>query len=354
MKRILIAGSMIALLMQPAPSVAEAAATTPVFKDLTSTHWAASTIYDLVNYGYMKGYEDGTFKPNQFTTRGEAVVIIARTMGIDLTTDYKPKFQDVNETHPYYKVISKLAEIGVIADGTYFYPNAPLKRSEISKIIALAYGVEVDNQNKSAFKDLASNFWAKAYIESLADVEIIKGFTATTFEPNQYVTRAQIALLAKRGMAFKGQVEKLEVAYDYLQKDYISTVNAYKEWENKILVLVNDIRVKNNLAKLELDPQLTQIAIIKAKDMVKRNYFDHYSPFYGNPWDLATLFDYEYTSFGENIARNFTAPEETVTAWMESPKHRANILKSSYTHMGIGIEKAKNGKYYLVQDFSSK
>ena len=353
MKHLLMAGSMIALLMQPVPSVTKAA-TTPVFTDLKSTHWAASTIYDFVNYGYMKGYEDGTFKPNQATTRGEAVVIIARTMGIDLTTEYEPKFLDVPENHPYYQAISKLTEVGVISDDNYFYPNAPLKRSEITKMIALAYNVEVDNQNNASFKDVSSNFWAKDYIESLADADIVKGITATTFEPNQNVTRAQIALLAKRGMAFKGRVEKLEIVYDYLQRDYISTVNQYKQWETKILMLVNDIRVKNNVEKLELDPELTQIAIIKAKDMVKCNYFEHYSPLYGDPWDLATLFDYEYTTFGENIARNFTTPEETVNAWMNSTNHRANILKSSFTYMGVGIEKASNGKYYIAQHFSGK
>ena len=354
MKRILIAGSMIVLLMQSIPSMTVAANTNQMFRDVKSTHWAASTIHDLVNKGYMQGYQDGTFKPNQMTTRGEAAVIIARTMRVDLTTEFKPKFQDVTENHPYYKAISKLTEIGVLENGNNFYPNAPLKRSEISKMIALAYEVAVDNQNKTQFKDLPKTYWAKHYIESLADVSIVQGFTATTFEPNQYVTRAQIALLTKRGMAFKGQVEKLELIYDFLQKDYINTTNNYKSWEQKIALLVNDIRAKNQLQPVQLDPQLTQVAVIKAKDMVKRNYFEHYSPVYGNPWDLASLFDYEYTSFGENIARNYTTPEAAVDAWMASTKHRANILKSSYTYMGIGIEQTKNGKYYLVQHFSSK
>ena len=54
---------------------------------------------------------------------------------------------------------------------------------------------------------------------------------------------------------------------------------------------------------------------------------------------MATLFDYNYTSYGENIARNFKTPQETVTAWMASPKHRDNILKASYTHIGVGIKK---------------
>lgn len=326
----------------------------PPFSDVPTKHWAATTIYDLVAKGYMQGYEDGTFKPNQTTTRGEAAVIIARTMGIDVTTDFKPSFQDVPETHPYYKQITKLTELGVLQDGNFFYPNAQLKRSEISKMIALAYGVEVDHQNKTAFKDLPDNFWAKDYIESLADVSIVQGITASTFEPGQYVTRAQIALLTKRGMAFKRQVENKEIIYDFLQKEYISTVNRYQQWETEILSLVNDIRVKNNLPKLAMDSDLTQISIIKAKDMVNRNYFDHYSPLYGNPWDLATLFDYEYISFGENIARNYTTAQATFDAWMASPKHRANILNSRYDYMGIGVEKTKKGNYYIVQHFSAK
>ena len=95
-------------------------------------------------------------------------------------------------------------------------------------MIALAYGVEVDDRNRARFHDLTKDFWAKNYIESLADADIVKGVTATKFGPNDDVTRAQIALLTKRGMAFKKQVTNLEKVYDFLQKDYISTVNAYE------------------------------------------------------------------------------------------------------------------------------
>ena len=353
MKRFMLLGTMVVALMLPTFTKGYAA-TAPVFSDVPKTHWAASTIYDFVNAGYMQGYENGKFKPSQPTTRGEAAVIMARTMGIQLTADNLPQFKDVAKNHPYYEAIAKLTELGVLEDGPYFYPNAPLKRSEISKMIALAYGVEVDNRNRARFHDLANGFWAKNYIESLADAEIVKGVTATKFGPNDYVTRAQMALLTKRGMAFKQQVNNLEKVYDFLQKDYISTVHAYQDIEKQIVQLVNEIRVQKDLEPVELDPALTQIALIKAKDMVKRNYFEHYSPFYGNPWDLATLFDYHYTSFAENIARNFVTAEEVVKAWMASPKHRDNIVNAHYTYTGIGVEKANNGKFYIVQHFVMK
>lgn len=353
LKRFLAVGFSIACLLQIQTSPIYAQ-TAPNYTDVKSSYWAAPVIYELAEKGFMEGYPNGTFKPNNMTTRAEAASIIARTMGIDLTTDFVPKFSDVPRNHSYYKEITKLAELGVIQNENEFNPDAPLKRAHISKMIALAYSVEADSKNKTKFKDLPKGYWAKDYIETLADVGIVKGKTAKTFEPNEFVTRAHVAALTKRGMEFKQKVENLEVVYDLLQKDYIDTVNHYKQWEKKILDLVNKERIKAGHSPVNQDQKLTQIAIIKAKDMVKRNYFEHYSTFYGNPWDLATLFDYEYTSYGENLARNFKTPEATVAAWMASSKHRENILKSTYTHMGIGIEKNKNGKYYVVQHFSSK
>lgn len=353
MKRVLIMGSIIACLLH-APSSDAYAKTSPTFTDVKSTYWAAPVIYELVEKGFMEGYTDGTFKPNSTTTRAEAASIIARTMGIPLATDFVPEFTDVPANHRYYKEICKLAELGIIQNASEFHPEAPLKRAHISKMIALAYEVEVDQKNKTSFKDLPKNYWAKDYIESLADVEIVKGKTAKTFEPNEFVTRAHVAALTMRGMEFKEKINNLEVVYDFLQKDYIETVNHHKQWEKKILELVNKERAVKGLSPFMQDKKLTQIAIIKVKDMLKRNYFEHNSPFYGNPWDLATLFDYEYSSYGENLARNFESPETTVKAWMASPKHRDNILKEVYTHMGIGIEQSKNGKYYVVQHFSSK
>lgn len=185
MKRVLIMGSIIACLLH-APTSEAYAKTSPTFTDVKSTYWAAPVIYELVEKGFMEGYTDGTFKPNSMTTRAEAASIIARTMDVPLTTDFVPDFMDVPTDHRYYKEICKLAELGIIQNASEFHPQAPLKRAHISKMIALAYAVEVDQKNKTSFKDLPKNYWAKDYIESLADVEIVKGKTAKTFEPNEF------------------------------------------------------------------------------------------------------------------------------------------------------------------------
>lgn len=326
---------------------------TAFFKDVKQSFWAASQIKRLVNKGQMQMYEDGTFRPNDYVTRGEAIAVIARSLNIPLDSDFELKAKDIDPSHPYYNEIRKFAELGIIQNSEIINPEEPLRRSQIAKIIALAFDVDVDEKNHTTFNDYKEDFWAKHYIESLADIGIIKGTTATTYAPNRYVTRAQLSALVCRGEDFQRKIASYELAYDYLAKDYIHTENTKVQWINEVIKLVNEERTKAGLAPLTQDLALNQLAIIKAKDMVNRGYFDHYSPFYGHPWDQAALFDYEFTSLGENIGRNFSEPKEIVDAWMASEVHRENILRENYTHIGVGAVPDFNGNYYWVQLFSS-
>ena len=335
-------------------SVGTVSAATNLAKDVQASHWAKSSIQHMLTKQYMTTYIDGTFKPEQVITRAEAAGAIARSMQVNLDVSFSPDFMDVPITHPYYKEICKLVEIGVLQNSDTFNPEAPLKRMQIAKMLTLAYGVEVDAKNKSKFNDVPSTHWGKDYIESLADVGVIQGVNSQQFAPNRLVTRAQLATLVERSLDFRQKVTKLEVAYDYLSKDYIPTVNFSTSWSQDVIRLINVERQKQKLKPLTHDASLTQISIIKAQDMVNRNYFEHVSPYYGAPWDLATLFDYSYTSFGENIARNIPSPEAVVKAWMASPAHRDNIMKANYTNTGVAVAQESKGIYYWVQLFSSQ
>lgn len=323
------------------------------FSDVKQSYWAQPEITFIVNKGYMSGFGDSTFQPNRLATRAEAVSAIGRSLNISVPKSFKINFLDVPTHHESYDEIRALAYLEVIQNGDYFSPNSPLSRAQISKMLALAYQIEVDSKNKSRFVDYAPSYWAKNYIESLADVGLIKGTTDTKFEPNKSVTRAQLAVFIYRGLQFQQRVKQFETIYDFLSKDYLLTKNDYKAWTAEVISRVNNERTIRNLPALVEDPALTQLAIIKAQDMAQRNYFEHKSPYYGNPWDMASIFDYEYTSFGENIARNFVTPKAVVDAWMQSEAHRENILKRNYTSIGIGITKNVGGNYIWVQQFSS-
>ncbi|MBT2641649.1 sporulation protein [Bacillus sp. ISL-41] len=127
-----------------------------------------------------------------------------------------------------------------------------------------------------------------------------------------------------------------------------SAVSAY---EQKVVELTNQERAKNGLKPLALDTELSKVAREKSRDMQNKGYFSHTSPTYGSPFDMMKKFGISYRSAGENIAMGQRTPEEVVNAWMNSSGHRANILNSSYTHIGVGHIATGN---YWTQMFIGK
>jgi uncharacterized protein YkwD len=101
--------------------------------------------------------------------------------------------------------------------------------------------------------------------------------------------------------------------------------------------LTDTQRTDNNLQPLSVNPLLSQAAQDKANDMAAKGYFSHVSPDGTLPWRWFTKAGYSYEFAGENLAINFDDSNNVVNAWMASPMHRANILKSQYTETGIGI-----------------
>lgn len=85
---------------------------------------------------------------------------------------------------------------------------------------------------------------------------------------------------------------------------------------------------------------MQNVARIKAKDMVDNNYFSHNSPTYGSQFNMLNSFKVSYKTVGENIAGN-SSNSATVTAWMNSSGHKANILNGNFNYTGIGVVRGK-------------
>lgn len=128
-------------------------------------------------------------------------------------------------------------------------------------------------------------------------------------------------------------------------------VTGTNAFEQQVLTLTNAERAKQGLAALQADTKLMAAAREKSVDMQKNNYFSHTSPTFGSPFDRLKALGISYKSAGENIAQGQRTPAEVVQAWMDSPGHRANILNTSYTHLGVGF--VENG-YYWTQQFIQK
>jgi len=102
----------------------------------------------------------------------------------------------------------------------------------------------------------------------------------------------------------------------------------------------NDQRAASSLGTLALNSQLNQAAQAKASDMATRDYWSHNTPDGASPWTFITNAGYSYQTAGENLAYGFDTSTDTITGWMNSPEHRANILNSTYKEVGFGIANA--------------
>jgi len=106
---------------------------------------------------------------------------------------------------------------------------------------------------------------------------------------------------------------------------------------SELLDFTNRERANNNLGPLTLSDQLDKAASLKAQDMFVNNYWAHESPTGVTPWKWLADVDYSYDVAGENLAKNFPDASSTVSAWMASPTHRANVLGDKYTQVGFTV-----------------
>ena len=130
------------------------------FSDITSTNSYITEINFLTTNGYITGYGDGTFGPDNNLSREHAAVLISRAKKLDLNNVTNPNFTDVPTTHPYYREIAAVANSGIVSgkgDGTYA-PDGELTRAQMAKILVNAYDLTETDTTK--FIDVSADHWA--------------------------------------------------------------------------------------------------------------------------------------------------------------------------------------------------
>jgi len=129
------------------------------------------------------------------------------------------------------------------------------------------------------------------------------------------------------------------------------TTQSVSAQELKMVNLLNQDRKNNGRTALTLDPELCRIARIKSADMRDNRYFAHESPTYGRVGQMLKHFGYPYAAAGENIAHHANV-DKAQAAFMSSQGHRANILSTAWTKVGVGIVQDANGYIYATQIFA--
>jgi uncharacterized protein YkwD len=131
------------------------------------------------------------------------------------------------------------------------------------------------------------------------------------------------------------------------------------DFEEALLSLTVSFRAEQGVAPLAADAELTRAARAHAADMAARRFFDHDSPEGFSPIDRAGLLVRRMMGvFGENLAYQ-TGPSSIVTprncfqGWQDRPGHRANLLRTDFTHVGHGVVRAKD-RWYSAAVFGGR
>ncbi|MCQ8772034.1 CAP domain-containing protein [Streptomyces telluris] len=121
----------------------------------------------------------------------------------------------------------------------------------------------------------------------------------------------------------------------------------------EVTALTNAERAAAGLRPLAADPRLAAAAQAHSDDMVARDFYAHTSPEGSEPWDRARAAGCPHPGIGENIACGQRSAAEVVRGWMNSPGHRANILKPDFAHIGVGYATGSRAGTYWTQLFGT-
>ncbi|PJN28059.1 sigma-70 family RNA polymerase sigma factor [Kitasatospora sp. CB02891] len=120
----------------------------------------------------------------------------------------------------------------------------------------------------------------------------------------------------------------------------------------QVLDLVNSQRAQAGCKAVRANGQLTAAAQEQSDDMAERAFFDHTNPDGEGPEERIDAAGYQWSGWGENIARGQKDAAAVMAGWMNSPGHRANILNCAFTELGVGVHQGTGGPWW-TQDFGT-
>ncbi|WP_352404701.1 S-layer homology domain-containing protein [Sporanaerobacter acetigenes] len=157
-------------------------------------HWAKADILYLSQKDIMKGYPDGTFKPNNYIKKAEFYKIINGIMGYSETAEIN--FLDVNKGNWFYDEVAKGVKAGYILEkeGQNILPNTYITREEVARIVGITCGLEEDIFSASYFLDHSEiDNLSLGYVGAIKNVGYMTGYPDGTFGPKKQITRAESA-----------------------------------------------------------------------------------------------------------------------------------------------------------------
>lgn len=173
-------------------------------------HWAGAVLKDWQDKGYIKGDEQGNLQPDAKVTRAELTALINRSF--QLEESKAVSYSDVKAEAWYYKDVAKAAAKGYMKgyeNGT-FKPNATVSRQELAVVLTSLLGLKASEASNSFQDTVNSPTWSKGAIGAVADSGLMKG-NGGKFNPLAAATRAEVVSVLDRALKLSDQAT---VTYD--------------------------------------------------------------------------------------------------------------------------------------------
>jgi len=134
---------------------------------------------------------------------------------------------------------------------------------------------------------------------------------------------------------------------------FTSPTEEGSRFEQRVLELVNIERTRHGLFPVVWDDTLAGVARDHSRDMAINGFSGHIGPDGSNVSDRLHRVGIAYLMWAENVSVGRRSADAAMSAWMDSPGHRANILRPEVTHIGVGFYQldGSQGRFYATQKF---
>ncbi|RAW09965.1 hypothetical protein DC345_29625, partial [Paenibacillus taichungensis] len=166
-------------------------------------HWAEQQIQSWIENGSLKGYQDGSVKPNNSITRAEFITLVNRMFGF--TDPSAANFKDLSPSNWAYNDVAKAVNAGYVkgySDNT-FHPGSNVSRQEAATMISSILGLDTSStEGIRQFTDAGKiPAWSQGSIAAVIEKEIMKGYPDGTFQAQKQLTRAEAVVLIDSAMS---------------------------------------------------------------------------------------------------------------------------------------------------------
>lgn len=170
-----------------------------LFLDVKNDVWYSAYMEYLLGKGFISGYLDGTFKPNGYITREEAVTMIGRALHLD-GEERITDFTDVKPDSFGSGYIAAASEQGFISGypNQTFEPKSLINRGDVALVIQQAF--HVPSSNKQMFQDVKREKYYFEAVNALSGSKIIGGYPDGNFSPEQKITRAEFSIVLAKAL----------------------------------------------------------------------------------------------------------------------------------------------------------